>query len=443
VKKLSDFNTTSGLLLIGSASCALVAQFFKIPYLWAISGVIVLMIFVVQPFFFLLLFLTALPFSYLVSAGPETSILKPIGAMLIVCALPVILSKKMTLRLRISPLGVSILFFILAGYLSIFSFIAVDTAIWGFVFFLGNAIFYGICISFIDSMSRLKAIMICIYLAFCTNAVIGFLQKVVLKIGFRALGTVHEPNYFALMLLPFVPLALFKFWSEKDLRLKIFFGITALVFILTIPLTLSRSGIITLMVMLLIVFVYRRKFKQLFLLSVALIIVFILMVPTHSLIGLRWHDLTSSVRMLSVDFRFSILTSALRMFLDHPLIGIGADNFMVHFTHYSLLPPIFIRASAHNSYLEILTGMGLIGFIPYGAIIYFSFKNYWKAFTTFRLKGDEVNAAWAEGSMFGFLAFVVGIFFLTAQHHVLFWFFVALSTIFARLSREAPARCPT
>ncbi len=422
-------------ILIGCISLSLIGQCIGIPYLWGITAVAILIMFILQPFYFLVSFLAALPFSYLTSAGPDTSILKPIGTVLIVCALPAILLSKTTLKPKISPLGASIILFILGCFFSLFSFLYSNAAIWGFIFFLGNVLFYGICVNLINSIHKIKWVIGLMLATFSVNAVIGILQKTVLRVSFRALGTVQEPNYFALILLPFIPIALFQFWNAEKWWLKILFGISAVSFILVIPLTLSRSGLIVLVLMLLIVFVRNKKFKQLFLVMGAAVAFFFLVLPQEALVGLKWGELTSNLRMMSIDFRFSLLLSGLRMFFDHPLLGIGVDNFINHFYHYSSLPPFFIRFSAHNTYLEILTGTGIVGFVAYGAIIFFALKNYITAYRVFKLRRDNKNAAFVSGVGFGFLAFLLGIFFLTAQHHILFWFFVALSSVFVNCTR--------
>ncbi len=60
--------------------------------------------------------------------------------------------------------------------------------------------------------------------------------------------------------------------------------------------------------------------------------------------------------------RLELWGAAWRMFLAHPLHGVGADNFRLLYGEYSSIAPADPRVHSNNMYLEVLSGMGLIGF---------------------------------------------------------------------------------
>ena len=75
-----------------------------------------------------------------------------------------------------------------------------------------------------------------------------------------------------------------------------------------------------------------------------------------------------------------IYTAAYKIFLDHKLIGVGVKNFR----HVCKNPKYFVKGRdacvphPHNSYLQILTEIGLIGFLFLIIILLFFLKNIFK-----------------------------------------------------------------
>ncbi len=69
--------------------------------------------------------------------------------------------------------------------------------------------------------------------------------------------------------------------------------------------------------------------------------------------------------------RKKLISFGIRMWLDHPLIGIGLDNFRVVIKDYW---PISNRLYSHNNYIELLSTIGTVGTIVYYSIYYSIFK---------------------------------------------------------------------
>jgi len=69
--------------------------------------------------------------------------------------------------------------------------------------------------------------------------------------------------------------------------------------------------------------------------------------------------------------RKKLISFGIKMWLDHPLIGIGLDNFRVVIKDYW---PISNRLYSHNNYIELLSTIGTFGTIVYYSIYYSIFK---------------------------------------------------------------------
>jgi len=63
--------------------------------------------------------------------------------------------------------------------------------------------------------------------------------------------------------------------------------------------------------------------------------------------------------------RLNLWTSAWNMFLDHPVLGIGQDNWDYHFEKYRVEGWYDTIAHTHNDYLNVLTSSGIPGLVAF------------------------------------------------------------------------------
>lgn len=59
--------------------------------------------------------------------------------------------------------------------------------------------------------------------------------------------------------------------------------------------------------------------------------------------------------------RFVLWTAAARMWVEHPLLGVGPDNFRLLYGRYASIAHADPRVHSNNTYIELLAGMGLAG----------------------------------------------------------------------------------
>ncbi len=59
--------------------------------------------------------------------------------------------------------------------------------------------------------------------------------------------------------------------------------------------------------------------------------------------------------------RFVLWTAAARMWREHPLLGVGPDNFRLLYGRYASIANADPRVHSNNTYIELLAGMGLAG----------------------------------------------------------------------------------
>ena len=205
--------------------------------------------------------------------------------------------------------------------------------------------------------------------------------------GFRIAGPVGDPNFFAQIMLVLVPLALDRLWHEKKIALRALAALVLVVSLLTIVFTFSRGAFIGLLVVFGAIFLYYRPRPTAIILALLLVIPFLSLVPRAYMQRLEtltkvlpWS--TETPRELALRGRLSEVTVGWLMFRDHPLAGVGLNNYPTHYLDYSStvgLDPRLEARSAHSLYLQIASETGIIGILLFGAILWLTFRGLLRA----------------------------------------------------------------
>jgi putative inorganic carbon (HCO3(-)) transporter len=162
-------------------------------------------------------------------------------------------------------------------------------------------------------------------------------------------------------------------------------------------LTFSRGGWIALAVAsaLICFFTWRRRRNSLKILTAALVILTIVYLPFHDLISSRILGDDKG----SAESRIPLDRLAFRMIADHPILGIGANNFTVVMDRY--LTSEFRSEwlyTVHNTYLLVWTETGIFGLLAYLAFLLGTLRKGWQCWNF----GDPLLSPLA-------LAFMAGI----------------------------------
>ena len=142
-------------------------------------------------------------------------------------------------------------------------------------------------------------------------------------------------------------------------------------------LTFSRGGwlALALSLALLCLVTWRRRGLSLKAPIAVLVLVALLYVPFHSLIGARLFGDDKG----SAESRIPLMNLAFRITEDHPLLGVGANNFTVAMGPYltSEFREGFLFA-VHNKYLLVLTETGIGGLITFLAFFVGTVRKGWQ-----------------------------------------------------------------
>ncbi len=278
--------------------------------------------------------------------------------------------------------------------------------------------------------------------AIIAGAVISVLSPLVLGQGDvvstnnvqRYGGLWGDQNEFAGMLLVLIPLCIAIIFTTGKKNLKIIFSVCTAILFAGFLLTYSRSGFIAFCVMCVVaMFKFIRGKNRLRILGVlvpCIIVGFIVIYYTigESIISrvetLRILESRESVRTeTSLNMRYYYYFELFpELFAKHPLLGVGFRGFVLN-------NPIYKQIS-HNTFIEVLTGTGLLGFIPFVFILYLTWRDIRKARDGLTSDGDSYYLVWYSNSLeMGFISFlVVGLFYSLDINKIL-WLTITLSSI--------------
>jgi putative inorganic carbon (HCO3(-)) transporter len=190
----------------------------------------------------------------------------------------------------------------------------------------------------------------------------------------RAAGPIGETNRYAQLMLVLLPLALFRWWDERSILLRAASAVAVLVIVSAIAFTFSRgAGVAAILMLLLLRVLGYLKTKHLIVAIAAAGLVCAAIAPLYLL---RFSRLSSATDIRSADSamrgRATENLAALRIFLGHPLLGVGPGQAPVLIQVYGNADGyrrLDTSRRAHNMYLEELAETGVVGFLTFIAIV--------------------------------------------------------------------------
>lgn len=118
--------------------------------------------------------------------------------------------------------------------------------------------------------------------------------------------------------------------------------------------------------------------------------------------------------------------AGLRMIEAHPITGIGLGQFKPKMDLYAD-PGTTLDTIAHNTYMEIAAETGLPNFLIFVTLLFFAYRSLSRVRRRASDSGPPLVHLAATGIQAGLVGFIVGAFFLSAEHMKLFWLMMFLS----------------
>jgi len=138
-----------------------------------------------------------------------------------------------------------------------------------------------------------------------------------------------------------------------------------------------------------------------------------------------------------IGFRIENYSVALRMLASYPVMGVGPNNFAAHAGRYGRVTiPADYYLNAHNAFLELITGTGLLGGIAYILVWLLTFYE----FMFVARRGPPSLRPLAIGLALGFLLFAINSMAHSPHSVLLLAPIFALGSVMRRdMERKQPA----
>ncbi len=271
----------------------------------------------------------------------------------------------------------------------------------------------------------------------------------------RLTGGGGDPNLQAAAFVAsiFVTIGLIGFYKSRGARI----GLVLALALITIAFfaTESRGGLIALLVAAIAAVVVSPKVQRRRILGLIVLMGVIAVVA----VGGK-HGALSRITDLGggTSGRNDIWGVAAMVFKAHPILGVGASNFSIvepnyvlelrnaTYVNYIAETPLVIPA--HNSYLQMLADLGVIGLVAYLGAIIACLRSYWQAVRWFDRTGRPAHAQLARACLMGTVGFLTAIFFITDGWDWRLWMLLGLGPALLTLARRTspvphpPSRVP-
>lgn len=270
----------------------------------------------------------------------------------------------------------------------------------------------------------------------------------------RPTGPLEDPNYYAQMLVPGLGIWLGLALAAPTLRLRLLAGLAVAGVTAAVLLTSSRGAFLAAAIMALALMIRERRAGLLLVLAPPMLAVLLLMPGYAERLGntatSAWSALTGQkVGEASVAGRLAEMEAAGRLFLEHPVAGVGFGSFQEFYQEVSVRSDLKLRSadrSAHSLYLETAAEQGLVGLTALAALLWLAFG---AALRAARVAGvDPVVRVMVDGLVAGALGLLLCSIFLHDAYAQNIWLTLTLLFSCERalcppVSAHSPNRKPT
>ena len=265
----------------------------------------------------------------------------------------------------------------------------------------------------------------------------------------RLESSVGDANEFAAILVAGIVLSLALSATARHAPILRLAGcVTVLLAMFSFVLTGSRSGVISLVVVIITcVLVAGRRWRPMaavtaVAVAVTAVIFFAAFAPGS--IRERIAQTVPGQVNTAAEGRTTIWQVGWRMVEDKPFHGVGLGSFQAASINYVLLPGTLARSDevidtpkvAHNIYLETLAELGIVGAILFGGILIFPIFCALRAAGNFARAGDTQMEILSRALVVALAGVLAADFFVSAQLSKLLWLLLAMGPVLLALSRK-------
>ncbi|MBI9046106.1 MAG: O-antigen ligase family protein [Anaerolineaceae bacterium] len=223
-----------------------------------------------------------------------------------------------------------------------------------------------------------------------------------------------SPNFICVMLNTWLMLALVRLIVSRNWINRVMLGLWILSALGLIYLSSSRGGWLGTMagfgfLILYSLYMYRNKWllawrwllaRRVLFIIIAFVSIVLVSGAGYVLYQQTMHPSHGAI----LTARTGFWVPAWNAFLSKPLLGTGAHTFISHYLQSRSIPPDFYYDYAHNIYLDLLSGSGLLGLIAFAGLLLVVLKLVWQQIQAHQKNPVELSViVGAAGALAAFL----------------------------------------
>lgn len=336
-----------------------------------------------------------------------------------------------------SPQNLLILLFIIVAIFSVIVAISPERTIGRLMKLFRVAALYFFLVNFIRTEKQLNWAIWVFVLGGFASSLYGFFDP--LQTGQRFYGALGQPNLYALSMVVRLPIIFALIQTEKGVLKKILLLFMFLVIIYGVILSGSRGGLLALgLSLILFVLVQEKKAVWLSVMTVVFVVGFLIMPESVKIrVGITGAQPSDDAGN-STDRRESYQIFGLEVWRQNPLFGVGLDGFAEAYaqSEYRFLQKGDSLRIAHNTYMEILVGTGVVGTILFLGMLFYPLASMWNFVKNGIDIGSRNLVVLSSGVFSGLGGYYLGILFGSRQYEKTLWFIMAIPVIIYAVSKS-------
>ncbi|RPI74742.1 MAG: hypothetical protein EHM45_17480, partial [Desulfobacteraceae bacterium] len=311
------------------------------------------------------------------------------------------------------------------------------------IFYLKVGLYLYLVAKLITTEERIDGMIKTIVLSGFSMALASILMKQTGDRTFGAGGYTYDPNDLAMLMVTTLPIAIMQGLAAKKFLSRAFYLAGSAVCVIVFTYTMSRGGFLGLIgVVLFMLFTKIPQINKKLIIGFLIILSIVFIYKLDPVYSDRLRTIRADVSDIKAGSgRILVWKRGLVIFKDHPILGVGPGVFMDCYGSYIMENKFKGELSvakagkqwktAHNTYLLVLTELGIFGFIAFLWLIVRVFKNL--ALLKRAEEGVPVKRGLqATGLQISLVGYLGCAFFLTAQTETLLYLSLILSGAMVR-----------
>lgn len=220
-----------------------------------------------------------------------------------------------------------------------------------------NVAMYLATISIVDEMKKLKKLIRIFLLCNIFLAIIGIVSGGQIK----SIPVLSDENDFSLMMNILIPFAFFRAYSATEHRVKIFYYCVTLLFAAGVVVSFSRGGFVGFLCTATYCFMQIKRKGRIIVAVLIIGVISLFFIPQSYINEVK--TLEQGTEESTAAERIYFWTIATKIYLDHPILGVGPGNAGVWIPDYDITNQgnrEWGRA-LHSLYFTLLSELGSIG----------------------------------------------------------------------------------